>query len=339
MMDSYLSGRVQRVVLSGEPSNYLPITSGVPQGSILGPLLFTIYTSQFHKCLVYCQHHMYADDTQLYYSFHPSESIEAAHKINADLSKLLMVAGDHLLDINPSKSSVTLFGCEAHRNYVSGVLDIRINGHSLQFQNEVRNLGLMLDGGLKFKKHINVMLGRSYSALKAIYRHRKILSQDVKISLCESLVLSHSNFCDVVYTPFLGCEDKRRIQVLQNSCLRMIFGIRRRQRISHKLNDVKWLNMASRRQYHLGCFCFKILKYQTPPYLHKKLSFRTDIHNINIRRKNLLTIPKHKKETFKSSFTYNATCILNNCNRNELTLSYSAFKRGFKKCLYGKQMR
>nr|CAI5849708.1 unnamed protein product [Callosobruchus analis] len=68
-MSNYLSDRNQHVLLKGSFSNYLPVQSGVPQASVVGPLLFTLYTSQFQRYIKYASSHFYADDTQLYLAF------------------------------------------------------------------------------------------------------------------------------------------------------------------------------------------------------------------------------------------------------------------------------
>lgn len=109
--------------------------------------------------------------------------------------------------------------------------------------------------------------------------------------------------------------------------MRLIFGIRRRAHISHKLKELKWLNMQSRRTLHKRCFFYKIINSGTPPYLHRKLSFRTDVHNVNVRRKDLLTIPKHSKELFKRSFSYGIAHCINNLDKGDMQMSYLLFRR------------
>lgn len=166
-----------------------------------------------------------------------------------------------------------------------------------------------------------------------IYINRHYLSKKVKTILCEALVLSKFNFGDVIYSPCLDSENIRRIQVIQNSCLRLIFGIRRRQHISSKLNDIGWLNMSRRRLLHSACLYHKIITNRTPTYLSKKIQFRTDVHNLNIRFKGTLTPPSHRTETYKRSFSYQITKIYNNVPDFLKPYPVIAFKRKFKKHL------
>lgn len=330
LVSSFLSNRKQRVCLDGEISETRAVESGVPQGSILGPLLYSIYTFNFVNSLDHCQYHLYADDTQIYTSFKPSMPKAAESKINSDLEKILKISEDHLLKINPNKSTAILFCHDSHRKQLESSIKLRIGNNAIPFGRSAKDLGLIIDSKLKFREHISLCLKRAYSMLKLIYAHRFCLSQKTKAVLCESLVLSHFNFADHVYGPFLDCIDIKRVQKAQNSCLRLIFGIRRRQRISHKLPELGWLNMSQRRELHSICFFYKLVKFKCPPYLHQKIKFRTDVHNLNIRRLNLITIPAHNMELFKRSFSYQIALLLNKFNVKEVSLSVAAFKNKIK---------
>lgn len=346
LVKSFLTDRSQVVVCGDRVSDSLHITRGVPQGSILGPLLFITYTCLFHKCLKTCQYHLYADDTQLYCSFPPLEKNEFCQKINQDLANLYNVIRKHNLKVNPLKSTVTIIGSKQYRGMVSDTCQFYIGGELIPFKDQVKSLGLTIDSDLRFSFHVNNMLRRAYASLKMMYPHRRCLSRDVKILLCDSLVLSHFNYCDSVYGPCLDAADVGRIQKAQNSCLRFIYGIRRPNRISYKLQEAHWLSMHNRREYHFVCLCYKLLLTRTPPYLHERLQFRTDVHNINIRKKDFITIPKHKKQIFKRSFSYMAAHLINKVHKiiiadkrfkDILSPSYKQVRKIFKRHLFGLQ--
>lgn len=82
LFKSYLTGRSQRVILNGKTSDYLSADRGVPQGSTLGPLLFSLFTADIASFPKYCSAHQYADDTQLYFSLHLGDKYDALNKIN-----------------------------------------------------------------------------------------------------------------------------------------------------------------------------------------------------------------------------------------------------------------
>lgn len=278
------------------------------------------------ETLKFCNYHLYADDTQLYYSFDPSNLALASHHINGDLSTLCKLSEDHSLKINPKKTVALMFANKNVRQDLQNNINVTIEDTIIPFQSSARNLGLILDSNMRFQCHVNHMLKRAYAALKGLYSSRHMLNYATKVMLCESLVLSHFNFCDVVYGPCIDSVSTRRIQKVQNSCLRFIFGIRRRQRISHKLKEVGWLDMYNRRNMHSACFFYKVVKYKTPPYLYQRIVYRTDVHNLNIRRRNIFTIPQHRKQLFKRSFSYNIAHCLNKLNVTDFSQSCHSFR-------------
>lgn len=148
--------------------------------------------------------------------------------------------------------------------------------------------------------------------------------------LCDSLCLSHLNFCSNVYGPAMDTFNSNRIQKLQNCCLRFIYGIRRRQGISHKLKEAGWLNMYSRRCLHEGVFFYKILKFKKPSYLIGKISLRTNVHSRSLRTRILLTIPKHHKQLYKKSFSYRIAFVVNKYKIFDFSNSCSTFRKKLK---------
>lgn len=95
--------------------------------------------------------------------------------------------------------------------------------------------------------------------------------------------------------------------------------------------------MFNHHKLHLTCFYSKIFKLKAPAYLHDRLTYRTDVHNLNIRRKNILTVPLHHKEIFKRSFSYNIAAHLNNLDATNFNISVKSFKGKYKNILLGNQ--
>ena len=302
---SYLGGRSQCVVSGADRSGFLDLRAGVPQGSVLGPLLYVIYVINFRTYIKKCKLHLYADDTQLYYSFPPCEGGRAAACINEDLEGVLRFSGDHGLKLNVAKTSCILFGPAHVRSVVADGLGLRLDGLPLSFVDATRNLGVIVDAELRFRDHVGALVRGAFGVLKMLYTNRAILNADLRRRLCDTLVLSRFNFCDVLYGPFLDSVSRGRIQRVQNSCLRFIYGVRRGSHISCKLMTANWLSMENRRACHRSMFYFRVLTDKSPPYLFDRLTFRTDIHNIGTRfRGCTLSIPRHNTQLFKRSFSY-----------------------------------
>jgi len=330
---SYLGDRQQRVVLPGVSSEAALIKSGVPQGSVLGPLLFLIYTAKLPNSIRFGSIHMYADDTQICHAITPQSPFDGIRQLESDVENLVVSAEMHNLNINPSKSSIIIFGNRVARNSVKDNVIISVNDAVIPVVDAVKSLGVYFDSELRFKLHITKCLQLGYSVLKLLYSSRYLLSQHIRKILCDSLVLSKLNYCDTVYHHCLDSRDHRRIQVLQNACLRFIYGVRRREHISPFLARSGWLCMRDRRELHVASFYHKILLEKSPPYLYNKIRFRTDVHNINIRHRHFLTIPNHRLEIFKRSFSYRISCVYNNIPSDFKSLSVVSFKRRLKSAL------
>lgn len=116
LLSSFLLNRSQSVEHNTIKSDLLCIRRGVPQGSILGPLLFTVYVHKLPNVALSCFQHFYADDTQYYLSFSPEESAQAVAAINYDLQNLFAFCEKHCLMLNSSKSAMIVFGREKDRN-------------------------------------------------------------------------------------------------------------------------------------------------------------------------------------------------------------------------------
>lgn len=189
LFKNYFYKRSQRVKVQSNFSESRQITQGVPQGSILGPLLYTIYTSNFCKFIKYSSIHMYADDTQIYCSFLPSDYDEALDKLTFDLNQLYQISHKHALKLNPSKSCVLLFGRNV--DVLKDQLQLKIQGTVIPVKENAINLGLNLDNSFRYKYHVNKSIQKAYSNLKLLYPHRTYLNKTQK-KCCAKHLSYHS---------------------------------------------------------------------------------------------------------------------------------------------------
>lgn len=333
---SYLTQRTQRVLLKDKYSTSLVLKSGVPQGSILGPILFSIYTSQLFNGL-HCNYHIYADDTQLYHHFSSSSVDLACAQINEDLVNICERSKKHALLLNPSKSKLIVFASKSKYAFLIDKLAISINGIRLSAVNESKVLGLVVDRNLRFSGHVSKCIQRSYLGLRMLYAHRSYLSAKIKSILCNSLILSQFSHCYPVYYCCLTVVDKMRIQKVQNCCMRYITGSRKYDRISHKLSELRWLNMENRARLHSLTFYHKILLSNSPIYLRRKVTFRTDIHNLNVRSKGLISPPLHTTAIFERSFSFNIYKLYNSLDLNLKRMPLTSFRYNLKNQLLNEQ--
>lgn len=325
---SYLSHRMQKVkVHSLQMSDSLVVSSGVPQGSILGPILFSLYLSDLPGVIRHCKVHSYADDTQIYFSYPPTTVNESVAKINEDLSKISIWLNRQGLKLNCNKTVAITFR-SARSAFEDNLVQLFIDGEHINTKNTVRNLGVIFDCHLTFKEHVTKVVQSSFAKLKTLYQFKNVLSTETKLRLSNSLILSKIEYANVVYGPCLTERETYRLQKVQNSCVRFSAGVHRREHITPYLKMNNLLNMHQRWELRLLCLVYCVLKNGAPAYLRNKLIFRNQHHNAQLRFvANTLHIPRHATTLFKSSFSYLAAVLYNKISETFMSLSYSSFKR------------
>lgn len=324
---SYLVDRSQFVSINGNQSEAKFTTKGVPQGSILGPLLFIIYTMDMAVDDNHCKMHRYADDTQLHLSFRKSEAYEAQNKVEQCLEKIYTYSSKNGLKLNPTKSVIVYFG--PNNNWAAQNMKIKMSDSIISVERESKYLGLIFDSQLRFRSQVSKVVRASFISLRNLYKNKDFLNYKLKKQLCEALVLSQSNYCNFVYGPCLDQKSKRQLQKVQNSCIRLIYGLRSRDHVTYKLDMLNWLNIEDRQKLHFACFLHRILRNGFPEYLTNKLKFRYS--NYAIRQCNNMEIPKHRTALYQRSFSYLATKMYNsNLNLYSLDLKTFTFKTKLK---------
>lgn len=328
---SYLANRKQMVFLNNEHSDITSITSGVPQGSVLGPLLFLIYTADIFKCSKYTNMQAFADDTQLFHSFKVNEVNQASQQINEDLSAISNYAYQNNLKLNSSKCSFILYCSNKHRQNLTSNLNLEIEDRPLMAVNSTKNLGLLFDINLRFQNQVSSVIKKCYVSLKLLYANISILNFKMRKKLCECLVLPILNYCNIVYYSCLDQLTRYRLQKVMNSCCRYVFRLKKFDHISHKIKELNWLKVENLYKYHLSIFIHSLLNTSSPPYLREKLSFRYNVHSRSLRFTHKLSPPRFHTALFTRSFSYNAPHVYNNIPDTLKSLPASSFRKKIKK--------
>lgn len=235
-----------------------------------------------------------------------------------------------------------LLGTKAGLEKLAGVhFSIRVGGVDVEQVVEARSLGLILDKHLHFESHIAECVRNCFYRLRSLYKIRPYLSEEVRITLCESLVLSKLNYCDVVYGSCLLARTERLVQRVQNACARFCFRIPPRTHVTPFLNSSHLLKMKARVKLHLATLLFGIVNNKVPSYLFQKLQ-RVQEYSRYTRRDctHVFITPRHKLVSFRGSFRFAASRCWNDLPPPVRALkTLNTFRIRFKKLLLSNQIR
>ena len=327
----YLTDRKQKVKTQTDESGWESMQYGVPQGSVLGPLLFSLVVNDISTCIKYGNYAMYADDTQIYYHFKLNQLKETIAKANSDLNNVASYSERNCLKLNAGKSNYIIIGSQKKLKELKKETfeDIKIGGDKIARETQSKNLGVIFDEKFTWEQHISKQIKKAYSKLRLFYNLRKSLSIKTKIKLVETYVLSQLNYCDMVTQAITGAL-KTRIQRVQNSCIRYIFGLRKYDHISPFLKKLDTLKIEERTRSHALTLMHKIVKKIAPSYLIDKVSYRQDIHSHNTRNRNTINTRRlhiaRNADTFfnKTVKDYNTLIQQGVCNMEDTVNSFKA---------------
>ena len=222
-ISSYLTGRVQRVVVGLSQSANTSLSTGVPQGSVLGPLLFSIFTSPVGHIISSSgvRHQQYADDTQLFISLSPanlSESIKCFECCLLRLHEWFCLNG---LALNPDKSEAIWLSTHQRSRTLQPYPSINVAGADVPISNKIKALDIILDNRLTFDSHVASVCASCFFHIRAFRHIRPNLTQDMAKSVAVSLISSRLDYC---YSLLYGSSQANihKLQRVQNVIAKLV---------------------------------------------------------------------------------------------------------------------
>ena len=272
---SYLAGRSQRVYIDGHFSTTQFLRYGVPQGSVLGPLLFSIYTLPLGRIIRNFGFalHIYADDTQIYASICPTSADGvslAVSNIETCVSEIQNWMSQNFLKLNAEKTEVIVCGfraqlCKFHLSSVN------IAGVNVPVQtNAVRNLGVMFDCNMSMSAQVNNVVKSANYHLINIGRARKMLTTESTKMAVHALVTSRIDYCNSLLAGISESLLKRLVNI-QRTAARIVTRKRKYDPISHDLVELHWLPIKQRIDFKIIVLVYKCLHQTAPNYLAELL--------------------------------------------------------------------
>ena len=343
-LKSYLTERTQQVRFKDFTSSKTVVQSGVPQGSVLGPILFISLTSDLvnhldNECIVKA----YADDTQLLVRGRHREEVKL--KLQSVIAKAQAWFTGNSLLINPTKTEIMMVGKKS-----KGDEDITIDvkeGNSiipLKLASQIKILGVIVDEDLSWKKQVHQVRKRATNIVRNLARTSGTLPKKTKRILYDSLAAPHFSYADVVWD---GCLQKQRkeLQRIHNFAARSITGAKKFSSATDALKTLGMIPLAQKRQVHQAVLVHKLVNGNGPKELcsvFKNVKSASGLPEEELRlakrlrsSKNMMIPPKqHRTSKFERSSIHRMTKVWNGLPLNCKLLQDSAtFKRTVQRVL------
>lgn len=320
-IESYLSQRNQYVNINGQNSEMLPISCGVPQGSILGPKLFILYVNDMCNASELFEYVLFADDTNLFCSDENAQNLN--NIVNNGLLELKTWFAANRLSLNVNKTNYMLFS--NNRNTIQ--LNVMIGDHPIQKVSCNKFLGITIEESLSWKPHIDLVCSKMMKTIGIMNKVKNLLNPNTLLMLYNSLLLPHMTYCCEVWgNTYLS--NTRKLTLIQKKAMRIVHGLGFLDHCDHLFRDNKIMKFDQIVKLKTAILMFKAQRNALPiPILD---IFQINQNPVNTRQNNYFTLRSVRTNKRAFSISYTGVRIWNSIPihiRNSRSLS--SFKKLF----------
>ena len=326
LIKSYLSNRKQYVQIGDTKSNLLDINCGVPQGSVLGPLLFLIYVNDIANCNPHGLIRLFADDTNV---FIESKQIESLYNDAENVLKYLdKWFRANKLTLNIEKNNFIIFTTPDRRKKMNIPNTLKLNDIMINRTDQAKYLGLILDEELSWKHHIDMLCNKIKRYFPSFYTLRNFINVDHAKSIYYATIHSRIKYG----IPLYGTADKNVIeplQILQNKLLRVLTKKDHMYSTNKLHNELELLKINDIYESEVLTFVYNCVNRNVPDVMGNYFTKMGDTHNINTRNKNhILRDPCYKSKIGRLSVKQRGVQLW---NRTDKSLKLSQDSKTFRK--------
>uniref|UniRef100_A0A669ESL6 Reverse transcriptase domain-containing protein n=1 Tax=Oreochromis niloticus TaxID=8128 RepID=A0A669ESL6_ORENI len=291
---SFLEDRTLLVSVGNFRSDVAKFLCGVPQGSVLSPLLFSLYILPLGRIISgfkNISYHLYADDIQLYISFKPWE-LDKLSTLMDCLKEIKLWMTNNFLQLNTDKTECLILAPENIKPQISQ----HLGAFSSSIKATARNLGIIFDQSLSFDAHIKSVTRSCFFHLRNIAKLRTIVSTTELEMLVHTFISSRLDYCNALFS----CVSKaslNRLQAVQNAAARLLTHSNKFSHVTPILKSLHWLPVGYRYKFKILTFTFMSLQGEAPTYISELLQPYSPKRTLRSTDSGLLSIPRTRLKT------------------------------------------